>query len=408
MIKQSRVAIQRAEKLSHTIKHPAITVPLATFAVLIMVSVLAIIMLGVGGPKLKAADTRTAIVSHDGQEQTVPTRAKTVGELLDRLEVKLGEGDVVEPAQDAEITTDNFRVNVYRGSPVTIVDDERKTFTFSAAATPRSVVKQAGVEVHPEDRLENIPTNNFLIEGSIGPRVVIDRATPVHINIYGTPTVLRTHAQTVGELLEERNINLGESDSVEPARSAAIEPDMQIFLLQKGTQIATVEEEIPMPVEEVEDDSLSFGATAIRQEGSPGKRVVTYKIQLENGKEVDRQETQSVVVQEPVKQIVAKGRLTNIPADRVGVMAAAGINPSDYQYVDYIFMRESNWNAAARSSNGCIGLGQNCPPNYWLIDACSNWQNDPVCQTKRFAAYAEGRYGSWAAAYNFWLANHWW
>lgn len=364
---------------------------------------------------MRASDTRIAVVSYDNEELTVPTRADTVGELLQRLDIELDDGDTVEPAADAPITTDNFRINVYRAMPVTIIDGDRKTFSFSAAATPRSIAEQTGIDVYPEDRLDFIPTENFLLEGSLGQRVVINRATPVNINLYGTQVVMRTHAQTVGELLDERNINLGEEDNVEPARDTPITRNMQVFLLQRGTQLATVEEEIDMPVEEVEDDSLSFGSSVVRQEGSPGKRLVTYIIEHENGEEVDRQEIQSVVVQEPVTQIVARGAAINIPSDRVGVMAAAGISPSDYHYVDYIFSYESTWNAAAVNPSYCIGLGQNCPepfgdPNghYWLTEACPQWEHDPVCQTERFAAYAESRYGSWAEAYNFSRANGWW
>lgn len=296
---------RRGKKLVRTVKHPAVAIPLATFAVLLTAIVLAIVIMG-GSPNLRGS-ANTVIVSHDGQEQTVPTRDKTVGEVLDRLDITLNQGDVVEPARDTQIITDDFRINVYRAKPVTIINGGRKVFTFSAATTPRSVVKQAGIEVYPEDQLENIPTENFLLEGSVGPRIVINRATPVHVNFYGTQVTMRTHAKTVGELLDERNINLGEDDNVRPKRSTPLTKNLQIFLLQKGTQIATVEEEVPMPIEEVQDNSLSIGTRAVRQEGSPGKRLVTYQVQLENGQEVSRDQIQSVVIQEPVKQIVAVG-----------------------------------------------------------------------------------------------------
>lgn len=399
---------QRAEKFKRAALHPAVRIPLATFAVLLMLSTLGLIVFSKAAPQLGASDTRLAIINHDGHEQTVPTRAQTVGELLDRLEIPMHDGDVIEPARDAEIATDNFRINVYRATPVTVVDGERKTFAFSAAATPRSIVKQAGIDVYAEDRLESIPTENFLLEGSIGQRVVIERATPVHVNLYGQPTVMRTHVKTVGDLLKERNINLGPDDDVQPAANTALKRDMQIFLLQRGTQIATVEEDIPMPVEEVEDSSLSFGASVVRQQGAPGKRVVTYKVRLENGVEASRDEIQSVIAQEPVTQIVAKGRAVQIPSDRSGVMAAAGIAPGDYQYVDYIVSRESGWNYLARNaSSGAYGLCQALPGGK-MASAGADWEFNPVTQLRWCDGYAKGRYGTWAAAYDFWQSRHWW
>jgi hypothetical protein len=78
-------------------------------------------------------------------------------------------------------------------------------------------------------------------------------------------------------------------------------------------------------------------------------------------------------------------------------MAAAGISPDDYAYVDYVFSRESHWNAAAMNAGGCGGLGQACPAGK-LAAVCPGWQSDPVCQTRFFTGYAVGRYGSWAGA----------
>jgi uncharacterized protein YabE (DUF348 family) len=399
---------KRVRRFRRIARHPAVTIPLATFAALLMLSVLALVVFSGGSPNLRASDSRIAIVSHDKQELTVPTRAETVGELLERLEITLGDGDVVEPAQGAGITTDNFRVNVYRATPITIVDGGRKRFSFSAAATPRSIVKQVGIEVYPEDRLDLIPTENFLLEGSLGQRVVINRATPVNVNLYGTQVVMRTHAKTVEDLLRERNINLGEEDNVEPARDTPITPNMQIFLLQKGTQLAMVEEEIAMPVEEVEDNNLSFGASVVRQQGAPGKLLVTYIIEHEDGKEVGRKKIQSVVIQEPVTQIVAKGTFVNIPTDRARVMASAGISGADYEYVDYIVSSESGWNPAARNvHSGAYGLCQALPGSK-MATAGSDWEINPVTQLRWCNGYAHDRYGSWAAAYSFKAANGWW
>ncbi len=304
-------AVAKDKKSVHVFKravlHPLVTVPLVTFAVLLLLTVLGLIILNGDKSAFKPMGTSIVILTDDGKEQTIPTRARTVGELLERQGITLNEGDVVEPAQDTEITSDNFRVNVYRATPVTIVDGDRKLFTFSAAATPRSIVKQAGIEVYPEDELLSLPTENFLIEGSIGSRIIIVRATPVSVNLYGTQVMMRTQAKTVGELLKERDIVLSPGDSVTPSEGVAIAPNMQIFLLRHGQRIETIEEVIPTPVERIQDNSLSIGTKAIRQQGSPGKRAVTYQIQLENDVEVSRTQIQSIEVVPAVKQIEAIG-----------------------------------------------------------------------------------------------------
>lgn len=85
-------------------------------------------------------------------------------------------------------------------------------------------------------------------------------------------------------------------------------------------------------------------------------------------------------------------------------MTAAGIPSSDWAYVDYIVSHESGWNPnATNASSGACGLVQALP--------CSKVPGggyDPVANLQWASGYAIDRYGSWAGAYNFWIANSWW
>jgi uncharacterized protein YabE (DUF348 family) len=385
-------------------KHP-FAIPVATMLVLFFASLAYYVFSG--AHQVIASDSHLVIVTHDKKQETLPTRAQTVGEFLDRANIAINDGDVVEPSQDTEIADQKFRINVYRARPVTVIDSGKKTFAFSAATTARSVASQAGVEVYPEDKIESQMETDFLRDGAIGEKVVIDRATPTNINLYGTAVPVRTHAKTVGDLLKEKKIELAKDDSVQPGLATKITPQMQIFVVRNGSQVSTVEEAIPMQTQTIEDPSLSFGTTAIRQKGSPGKRLVTYQLDLKNGKEISRKVIQTVVAQEPVIQIVARGKTVYIPADKEAVMRAAGISPSDYPYVNYIVSRESGWNAAARNPSGAFGLCQALPGSK-MASAGADWASNPVTQLRWCSGYASGRYGSWGGAYNYWLSHHYW
>ena len=384
-------------------KHPLV-IPVTMLLVLFFVAMGMFIVFN--DKEVVASDSHLVVITHDKKQETLPTRAKNVGEFLDRVNIKLNEGDVVEPSKDTEILDQKFRINVYRARPVVVVDGDKKTFAFSAATTPRSVASQAGIQVYPEDNLESQMETDFIKDSAIGEKVVIDRATPANLNLYGTPVPVRTHAKTVGDLLKEKQIELAKDDTVQPAVDTPITDQTQIFVVRNGTQVISAEEPIPMEVETVEDASLSFGATAIRQKGSPGKRVVTYQLELKNDKEIGRKVIQSVVALEPVKQIVARGKAFDLSKDRAAVMAAAGIKQSDYPYVDYIVTRESGWRVQA--TNGSTwGLCQALPGSK-MATAGADWQTNPVTQLKWCNGYATQRFGSWAAAYNYWLAHHYW
>lgn len=337
-------------------KKPLFTIPFATFMGLLAIAAAAFLITS-GGDVSQLTENRSkvVVVSYDKQERTVPTDARTVGDLLKRLDIKLNEGDVVEPGQKTEIASDNFRINVYRAVPVTIVDGTSKTFAYSAAATPRSIVKQAGVNVYPEDNLELLPTENFLTESSIGERVVITRATPIEVNFYGTPTPVRTHAKTVEQFLKEKQVKLDKKDDVFPTKDMPIVPGTKIFLVREG-QFRAVEEAITMPTETVEDPKLSYGQAAIRQQGAPGRKIVTYQIVIKDGVEVSRKPVQEVVIQNPVKQVVAKGSIKlSVSLDtwlyKLRMCETGGNyqrNSSNGLYYGAYQFRIDTWNAVAR------------------------------------------------------------
>lgn len=85
-------------------------------------------------------------------------------------------------------------------------------------------------------------------------------------------------------------------------------------------------------------------------------------------------------------------------------MTAAGIDPGDWGYVDFIASKESGWNPdATNPTSGACGLIQAYP--------CSKVPGsgyDPVDNLSWANGYAVDRYGSWEQAYAFWQANWWW
>jgi uncharacterized protein YabE (DUF348 family) len=362
-------------------------------------------------------DAEIVVISHDHMQQIVPTRAATVGSLLSKLHITLNEGDVVEPAAKTPIDQDQFRINIYRAVPVQIVDNGHKSFTFSAATTPRSIAAQTGNKLYPDDLVSTNPAADFIKTGAIGEQVVIDRAMPVNLNLYGTPLALRTHAATVGDLVKQKNIVLAKDDQLIPAADTPLTANTQIFVTRNGIKIETVEEDIPMPSQQIQDDTLAYGTSAVRQAGSAGHQVTTYQLNLKNGVEVGRSVLQQIVTQQPVTEIRVVGTsLSGIKGD----MALAGIVSSDYDYVDYIISHESGWcPTKAQGEHNCPAVPDNADtpngyglcqatPGYKMASAGSDWQTNPITQLRWCAGYAQGRYGSWAAAYNHWVNYHNW
>lgn len=389
-----------ARIVGHVQRHPFI-LPLAAF--LLGIAIVSGFVFASGGRPIHVSSVHVVyLFDNGGKRQTLDTKAKTVGELVNNLPLHLIPEDVVEPSLNTPIVEDNFRVNVYRARPVTVVNDSgSKTVVVTAQKSARVVAQQDGLTVYPEDYVNF--AQGTLKENIIGEKVTVVRATPVFFNLYGTPLTIRTHSQTVADLLKEKQIKIASGDQVQPAPATPITPNMQVFVVRTGSQIQTVEQDIPAPTQIVSDPTLSLGAQATRQAGVAGKQAITYQIDNKTGAKAV---IQSVVIQSPVPTIIARGTHVDVAGDKTSWMAAAGISSGDYGYVNYVISHESGWNPASLSGSGCAGLGQACPGSK-LAAACPGWQNNPVCQLQFFSSYA-GRYGGWAGAYQHKVSYGWW
>lgn len=405
MMQKPKLKSVKRPRLSFNDRHPFV-VPVVTLVCLLIISLFGVLMFG--GQTVGPADSKVVQLHADGEIRNIPTRAKTVRQVLERTGVELLPEDVVEPSLDASIDTQEFSINIYRAKPVVVVDETGKKTLIKTAETSTTIVAQdAGYELFPEDRIETISPDLSLRDGVIGVQLVIDRAIPVKMNLYGTTYDVRTHAETVGDLAKERNISFDQA-SILPAPETPITQNQVVFVTDPGKQIATSEEEIPFDEEKSDDPGLAAGTTQVRTEGAIGRKAVVYEI----GPNGERSVLQEVVITPPVKRVVVRGTKSAAPnvsvaADKATLMARAGISADQHSSADFIISKESGWRPAARSPNNCIGLGQRCNAQI-LISACPSWETDAVCQLQHFNSYAVGRYGSWNEAYNFWAVNRWW
>jgi len=408
---------RRVRSLKIASRHPY-AVPFITLLVLVILSYSGYLLARGTNNLPPVQDAKIVIISHDGEQQIVPSKEPTVGALLAKLHLTLNTGDVVEPVAATLINQDEFRINIYRAVPVEIVDGTNTTFSFSAATTPRAIAQQAGTNLYPEDIVTTSPVQNFVQAGSIGEQVVVDRATPVNVDLYGTPVVLRTHATTVAGLVKSAGIKLIKTDQVVPALNTPIAANEQVAFIRTGTKVETDTETIPMPVQIIDDNSLAYGTSAVRQQGANGQQIVTYQVSLQNNVETGRTTIQTVVTKQPVTQIEVIGTsLSGIKGD----MALAGIAASDYQYADYIISNESGWcptkaqgqygscppYAGYVPSYGGYGLCQ-ATPGSKMSAAGGDWATNPITQLEWCSGYAQSRYGSWYNAYIHWVDNHSW
>jgi hypothetical protein len=106
----------------------------------------------------------------------------------------------------------------------------------------------------------------------------------------------------------------------------------------------------------------------------------------------------------PTRTVYVSRSVTRKPINKKSTTKTYPAQSSNF-YKSYIYMHESGNNPKRWNSSGCVGLGQACPASK-LQAVCPTLSY--ACEDAWFSNYAISRYGSWAGAYKFWIANHWW
>ena len=348
------------------------------------------------------------VTVHDrGLQSTFVTQKETLREAFADAKIEIDTYDAVEPSLDEKLVAPDYQVNVYRARPVTVVDGPTRQKIITPYQSAKRIVEGADITLHAEDTTTLSRSTDFVSEGA-GLQLVIDRATLVSVDLFGTITEVRTQARTIGDFLKEKDIEITKDDRVSVPSDTAITAGMNFRIWREGTQTITAEEEVAFSTEQIKDADREVGYKAVQDAGVNGKRTVTYDVEIQNGKETARKEIASVTTLEPVKQIEIIGSkpksvLYTGGGTKTEWLAASNIPQESWGQADFMVQKESGWNPNARNaSSGACGLAQALP--------CSklgpNW-SDPVVALNWMNGYVNGRYGGWQGAYNFWLKNKW-
>jgi len=252
------------------------------------------------------------VTIHDrGEEKVMLSDAATIGDALADAGVTLDSHDAVEPAVTEKLVATEYQINIYRARPVTVIDGPTRTKIVTAYQTAEQIVTDSGITLYSEDTTRLSRSDDILADGA-GLQLTIDRATPFSFTLYGATTQARTQATTIGDMLKEKKIVLGENDRVSVATETPIAAGMEVRVWREGKQTVTVDEEIAFTTESIKDADQEIGYKAIRTNGEKGTRSVTYEVVIQDGKEVGRTEIASVTTKESVKQVEVIGaKLSN-------------------------------------------------------------------------------------------------
>lgn len=270
-------------------------------------------------------------------------------------------GFTLLPAQGAQITP-------IFASATTATDALHPVTVFTASPAAKTVPEafaEANLPYRPADHISVLPA----LTSGLGGVVTDVQALPVAI-IDGTKNYTAyTWATTVGGLLNEQNMTLGDQDELAPARSTVLTASSAITIVRVAVTTVTQTGPIAFSVIKKDDPTLNKGSTKVPTRGVNGVMTSQYRDTRKDGVTVSHVLLNQTVTTAPVSEVYLIGTKPVITVPCAGydnqVLSAAIANKVDPNLLCKGLIIESNGHAGSIGGGGqYVGLFQ-FTPSFW-------------------------------------------
>lgn len=292
-------------------------------------------------------------LSVDGKASAVHAFGTTVGDVLAKQDIKVGEHDVVVPSAGSKIE-DGQKIVVRYGRKLSVTVDGKTRDYWTTATTVAAALQELGIRADSA-KLSASRSQTLGREG-LAFSVTTPKALTVHVdgkNLTGSST-----SPTVKDALAELKVKVDRDDRVKPALNAPLTSGMQIAIQRVTAKTVRATQAISFSTVQKSDSSIYKGDSKTVTTGKAGAKVVTYRIVTVDGKTESKRPVATVVTAQPVTQVVAVGTKSR-PAAPAPPPASGGNKPSaDGLNWAALAQCESGGNPATNTGNGFYGLYQ--------------------------------------------------
>ncbi|MFN2142203.1 MAG: ubiquitin-like domain-containing protein [Candidatus Promineifilaceae bacterium] len=195
---------------------------------------------------------------------------------------------------------------------ITIHDGENNHTIISSARTVGDLLAEAGIILGESDAA-NPPAETPLVDGLV---VQITRAIPLTIQVDGQAYAIFSSARTPAEVLANTGIALGELDTVNPAADVVLNAGDTVRVVRVREESIFFDVEVPYQTVYQPSDDLDLDTKAVISRGVPGIKRQSTRIRYEDGVEVSRVDEGEWIEQEPVNEVIGYGtRITTHVVD---------------------------------------------------------------------------------------------
>lgn len=198
------------------------------------------------------------------------------------------------------------RITLRRAVPITLNDEGLRSDFYTTQPTIGEALAEQEITLFEADRV----TPGLDTPLSPGMRIYIKRSIPVDIRVDGRTLNIRTHRETVGQLLAETGVALMGQDYSRPPLDRPITAGDMVEVVRVREKIEIEQQFIPFETTWLPDETMEIDRQEVRQTGANGIIKSRSRVRYENGQEVWRHFEDEWLDQEPTNRTIAYG--TNI------------------------------------------------------------------------------------------------
>lgn len=295
-------------------------------------------------------ETKVSVVlATDGEKQIVKAHMQTVEDLLEEVDIEVGEHDYLSHDLDTKLV-EGMEVEFKTAEKVILTVDGQSETMYTTASTVGELFNEEMIELNKFDRISHDVTEKI----NENMEIIVDRAFEINVIDGGEKHTYWTTKVSVKQFLQENDIEFNRLDKIEPELDALIDEETTITIIRVVKLEKEVEEFIDYEIEEKKDASMEKGKTKVLQKGKKGLAKRTYEITKENGKEVDRKLVKEKIIEEPVKQVIAVGTKE---------VATVGSTTEPQGKGKVMVMEATGYGADCRGCSGITATGINIKNN---------------------------------------------
>ncbi len=277
----------------------------------------AVLLILAGSTAAYASLSKDVAVILDGETTNIRTMSGTVASALASDGITLTPRDKItingKPASKAAPVADGTKVAVTFAKPVIVAVDGK---TEKATVHDQTVgdvldrfdVKPSETAFVSGDRSERLSRS--------GTRIVVSNPKELTIEADGKSKALTSSAPTVGAALKDAGIELDANDEVEPAVGELLSDGDQVKVTRIELADKTEVVDIEQPVTYKDDKTMEKGTTKILDPGQAGRAREHVLVTEADGQERSRLVLDSSQLSAPETRVVARG---TAPAPQVPV-----------------------------------------------------------------------------------------